>query len=603
MRLSRFLPLLLALWWPATLFFGGNIGWWNDDYFFCGRDPDSGSIRFLVQTAANPFTQAQPFQVWRPLNFLFTTSLITFFWENPWVVHAIGALTHLAAGLLLWRVLTRLGLSPQACVWGVLVLLCTPIGFEAIHWASAIATAVSICLLLATIDLYIRYTKRELSGVGVVALVVLGIAIPLVNEQPAACLAALPLLFFAIRPEDEPLARSCVRAILPLVPIAVCHGAYVLLIAKALPPTSYGSANSFASLHDLPHRFGVIWAQMYREFAFHTLGLGALFEGVRALVTHWPLTLLAAAGLFVGLARGRSAWFEATESPLRSRSLRTRAWMLAFAIATYWLMLFPLAACLFVHVRPRMTYPATAALAILLALIGGELRDAFVSRSQSRARPRDEAGNGDSSAPRHRVLTAYHAVTGILIVALAIAGVVMLIGVQSGYRARHAADLSSARALHALYPSVPPGTVFLPMLVNNHPIQTGALRFDSYFCSAWNWSYAYPTLIQREYQRGDIIGAMGDPNFTLITPTSDDEYLFGAPLLPDIPRDPTTGKARFAWSSTITFEVGARGEITLLSPLTLERDGDAIAHVRPPLVESLRGHPGVTIRPFTQRVP
>ncbi len=78
----RALLLIVSLWLPATMFFGGHLGWWNDDHFFNGRDPATGQVLFWVQTAPTPFDPPAPYQFWRPLNFLFTTSMVTTFWNR-----------------------------------------------------------------------------------------------------------------------------------------------------------------------------------------------------------------------------------------------------------------------------------------------------------------------------------------------------------------------------------------------------------------------------------------------------------------------------------------------------------------------------------------
>jgi hypothetical protein len=577
-------PLLMfSLWIPATLFFAGNLGWWNDDYFFNGRDPATGRVIFWIQTAPNPFEAPSGIQVWRPLNFLFTTSLITAFWNHDWVVHWIGALAHLFACFLLYRVLHALKLSKQACLLGTLILLCCPVGFEAILWASAIATGLATSMLFAVILLYIRHAQRTLSHRGHLALGLLASSIPLMNEQPAASLAALPILYLSLRPAGERLRTSLWRAISPLILPALSHALYLFGIAVGLPPSSYGSANSLVTLAILPHRLLSIAAQMAREFAGANLGLGALAQGWHSCVSSPALAVAAAALFAAACVLQCRQWSDTTLSPRVNTPTSSRAWLILFALALLALTLLPLAAVSWVHVRPRMAYATTAALAILVACVGNALRDLIVSRAPVASR-----------IPR-----AYATITGIAIAPLALAGSIMLVGVQSGYRARSRADAHSIAQLVELLGPPAPDSFFLPLSVENRALNSGTPRFDWYFASAWYWSYAFPTFARQSLHRDDIESGFADVSRPLLHQIDDAGFHFAGPARFD-PEELYRGQGRRTfWHDAITFQVSADGEASLLSPIRVERDGVLIEEHPVPQVETARARGASRIKAWT----
>lgn len=581
----RWAAVIVALWIPATLFFGGRLGWWNDDYLFNGRDPASGNIEFLVQRAPDPFSAPAAWQFWRPLNFATTTTLVTTFWNHDWIVHAIGAIAHLLATYLIWRVLAALNASKQACAWGSILFMCCPIGFEAFLWASAIATGVATSMLLGSILLYIRHARRELSRAGYVTLTLLAGSIPLMNEQPAACLAALPLLAMAMRREDEPWRRTIWHAVMPLIIPALMHGAYLWNIAANLPQTSYGSMSSLVPLEALPRRIAVIAKQMTRELRGDTLGLGAFRVGLKALANAWPMTLLMGGAIVAAVVLSAKRWVDLTPSKRQGANLTSRVWLLLFVLAMGVLTHLPLAAVGWVMVRPRMAYVTLAALALLVGVVGNALRDLVISRNEG---------------PRQTWARTYERFTGVSLITLALVGVTTLIGVQAGYVARSRADRASLEHIRTLIGEPAPDTFFLPLAVENRAVDSGTPQFDWYFASAWYWSYAFPTFARQGLGRSDVESGFAVASRPLLANVDEHGFVFDGPTRYDAGR--AAGTRRVAWEDVVAFEVGFDGVVTLLSPVRLERDGVVVGAITIPHVEAARVRGAAAVRAWTIEV-
>lgn len=573
----RGLVLVIALWLPATLFFGGRLGWWNDDYLFNGRDPATGAVAFWVQTAPSPFDAPAGVQYWRPLNFAFTTGLITLFWERDWVVHVVGAVAHLVAALLLFRVLARFGLSWQACLLGCLVLLCWPAGFECVLWGAAIATGVATSMLLGCVLLYTRLAKGELTRGGYVWFTVLAAAVPLVNEQPAACLAALPCVCFAFRKDGEAWQRTLTRGLVPLVLPLVAHLVYLSVISRNLPAGAYGSAGSLVELRELPRRMLSIGNQMRREMRLINLGWGALSTGAGAMVRAWFVGFLVA-GVGAAVWMCGRWWVGGKESGevsghvsglVARRAERARlGWLVVFAVGVMVMALVPLAAVKVIEVRPRMAYVFTAGLAMVLALVGNAARDVVVRKWKPWAR------------------AAYGVGTYAAVVSVCAACVVMWVGVQTAARARTAADARSMERLREWIPEVPPGAWFVPLGVDNFAVRSGTARFDWYYASAWFWSYAFPQYARQALRRDDVESGYADGSNRLVVGADADGFEFAGRTRFGAVAEGR--RPRIAWDRAILFDVGFGGEVTLRSPVRVERGGMLVGEFVVPLVEEAR---------------
>lgn len=597
--------LILALWLPATLFFAGHTGWWNDDYYMCGRDPASGGAEWWVQTAPTPFEPRMQFPFWRPIAYGLTSPLITASWDRPWIAHAISALAHLAAVLLFERFMRKLGVRWRARLLGALVLLCHPAAFEGVQWATQLCGPLAVAFLMGAGLLYVRHLRGELSRSGAIGMTALFALVFLTYEQTFASAAALPMLAFVVQRVNQQkstdgaveshrwhgIARSTWHALWPLAVAGVLLVIYLIIIAKTLPPSVHGSQTSLAPLDQIPRRWAHMVKELQRQLAFKFTGKAALVSGWMAVREHVAqaiaMAALAAAGA-IALAR---SWARIGATDVARRDeWRTSLLLLLMGSAWIILAMLPIAAVSFASLRPRMVYAALPGVGLVVAAIADALRG-----------PMSRDGT---------LFALGRSLVGIVAFALALAGVVCLMGTQRGYQLRQQADDSSIAALRTAIPDPPAGAVFLPLWVENKIFDIGTADLNFYYASPWYWTYSFPTFIQHGYRRRDVFAAYCDYARPVVIDADELSFTFDGPMHRDAPVD-ANGKHRFAWDKVVPMGVGARGEVVFYSPLTIERGGwgapgapirDTI-EVRPAMVEALRNREGVRIEPFTIRTP
>src|SRR5262245_59663942 len=86
------LPLVLfplVVWLVATLWFGGELGRFSDDYRLLHRDPVSG----VLELPAGPNPEHAYF--WRPAFIYLINNLVTLAYGREWIVHVLSAVLHL----------------------------------------------------------------------------------------------------------------------------------------------------------------------------------------------------------------------------------------------------------------------------------------------------------------------------------------------------------------------------------------------------------------------------------------------------------------------------------------------------------------------------
>ena len=598
--------LILALWLPATLFFGGHTGWWNDDYYMCGRDPAGGGAEWWVQTAPTPFEPRMAFPLWRPIAYGLTSPLITACWERPWIAHAVSALVHLGTVLLFARFMRELGVRWRARLLGALVLLCHPAAFEGVQWATVLCVPLSMAFLMGAGVLYVRHLRGELSRGGAAAMIALFVLVFLAYEQTFACAAALPIIALVVeqrvrnqrvdvgeapRHQRDGISRRAWHALWPLAIAAVLLVIYLIIIAKTLPPGVHGSQTSLAPLEHIPRRWAHMVNELRRQLAFKFTGKSALASGWLAVREHPGRALWMAALILAGAIALARSWVRGG-MPDAARANESRRALLVLLVGSAWIVLamLPIAAVSFALLRPRMVYAALPGVGLVVAGVAEALRGPM-----SRAGTRFAIG---------RLLL------GVVAFVLALAGVVCLVGTQRGYRLRQLADDASIAALRAAIPHPPAGAVFLPLWVDHSVSTVGAAELNVYYAAPWYWSYSFPTFIQHAYRRRDVFAAYCDYGRPVVIDADERGFTFDGPMHPDAPAD-ANGKHRFAWDQTVPMGVGPRGEVVLYSPLTIQRGGwggadprvrDTI-EVRPALVEALRGRERVRIEPFTFKTP
>ncbi len=574
------LLLILALWWPATMFPGPSRGWWNDDYYMCGRDPATGAIVHYIQTAPSPFDPRSPHvMAWRPVAYVSASFLITFFWSHDGVVHAFQAVLHLASVLLLWRLLAAFDLGWRARLLGALVLLCHPAPFEGILWSTVMCVPMAAAVLLLAAGLYLRHVSGELSRAGHVVMVLLLAGVPLIYEQTAACAAALPLLALARARRGEPAERwarrDTWRVLWPLLLAGAFLGVYLQIITSTLPSTTHGSAGSLSPPGALAPR----WLSMTHELGRQMLGsfvrADAMRSGLESAREHLlPAGGVLAAGLLGFVARARE-WARASpDDRARPGEHQRLLWLAIFALAWIGLSVLPVAAVSWAQMRPRMTYPGLIGLAVLVAAIADALRSPL-------ARP-------------GRVFTIVRTTLGVLVLVACASGVLSLMGAQRGYRLRSHADARSLEEIRAALPDLAPGSVLVPLGVDNAMTSLGRAEINWYYASPWYWSWSWPSFARLGLHRGDVRALFHDDSRRVLVNADAEGFTFDGPLPPEI-----TGQSKFLWRDAIPLTVARDGGITLRSPVRIEIPAGMI-EVAIPQVEAARRR-GARVETFVIR--
>ena len=599
---------LAALSLFACFFLLGNLGYWNDDYFICSRDPATGETFRFIMDRMTPFEPAgSPVLTWRPFYNITLASVTAFFWHAPWIMHLIGALAHLAATLSLWWLLKLLGRTPQAAFAGASIFCCYPVAFEAIFWTCAIPTALSACCyLLATCFFVIwsshtptpdlrlgegpdrtRFTHaftihpalRRASGP---ASVVFAALVPCFNEQAAAGIAAWPLLYLACRTPHESYLRSSVRLLTLLTPIAILYAAYIaMVITTKRGDGGLGAAGQLLPLREWPASFLRISPSIEDMLKWSFLGTAAMRTGWETLQAIPIRAAAMLAGIALASAIGWRAWTTHIDEPgplaarnqLAASPAARRLAVAAFAITLGFVTLIPLFIVTDTAVRPRMAYITTVALCILVALLADR---AF-------------------ALARRMHWTNYYITAAIPLAAILAACSLSLIGIQRAYQLRQRLDDSIANQLRTLIPEPDANAVFMPLEARDLPTNTGHHGFDTYFIGPWFFSWGYPTIAQHTYRRTDIDSTY----FSFIQPTIIDAdatgvRIFGpmrAGFTPDTwPNQPASqpmvpGRKDFspwiAWDRVIPFTISREGEVQIVTEVVVMRGELELVVVRP----------------------
>lgn len=568
------LLLILALWWPATMFPGPARGWWNDDYYMCGRDPASGAIVHRIQTAPSPFDERSPHvMAWRPVAYVSASYLITRFWSHDGVVHAGQALLHLASVLLLWRLLALLDLGWRARLLGTLVLLCHPAPFEGFLWSTVMCVPMAAAGLLLAAGLYVRHLRGELSAGATIAMALFLAGVPLIYEQTAACAAALPLLALGRRAEKG--TRRAWRALWPLLLAGAFLGLYLRVITSTLPSTTHGSAGSLAPLASIAPR----WLDMSRELGRQMLGSFVRNDAMRSGVESARENPLLAGGVLAlcllgVLARAREWAAASPDDRARPHERAKLLGLVIFSLAWIGLSVLPVAAVSWAQMRPRMTYPGVVGLAVLVAAIADALRAPL-------ARP-------------GRVCTFARSTAGLLAVLWCAWGVLSLMGAQRGYRLRSIADARSLDEIRAAIPDLAPGSVLVPLGVDNTVTASGRAPIHGYYASPWYWSWSWPSFARLGLRRDDVRSLFHDDARRVIVLADAEGFTFEGPLPPGF-----AGQNRFLWRDAVPLTIARDGSVTLHSPIRIEHESGLIEAVIPQ-VEAARRR-GARVEAFVIR--
>jgi len=468
-------------------------------------------------------------------------------WPNDPAFHLVNALAHGLTAALLVSLLLALGDSPTAVTCAAAIFLAFPAHFEVVLWPAALPIALACSLFLVVCHLTLWRARRgarlepwKSRGI-LLAIAALSFAIPCLYEQPAAGLAALPLLHWAAAPSGD---RRRWRGGI-MVALAACAGAagYLALFWATVRPGTRGTTSALPGLDVLGSEAARVAREAAARLSLHEFGAGAITAGLAAL--------LAAPAFTLGLATiaAGCAWLALRPGPEPAPGAPARRHLVvAFAFAVFLLCWLPLLAARGTPVSSRLTYAPSLGLAMVLAAA----RDGLTDRRGGRS-------------PVARLIRVV--VTGV-VTAVAVLACVGMVGVQASYRARAQADTALGRTLRRAVPEPPPGTLFLVLADARRPVATGAAAFDGEFTSVLVLPQAATPWVRFAYARHDLFAAEPVAWGVTIAGVSDDgarivglEPAFPMQLDPD-PR----GGVVIPWRSMIPLRVDCDGRVHVEGP-------------------------------------
>jgi len=540
----RLFLFVLAVWAVATLYFGGDLGRMADDYAMLRRDPVSGALHLPAT-----FTAERPFFI-RPVYFLTYTNLITLAYGNEWCVHVLMALVHGLAGFLLYAVLRRANVGVLAASAAGLLFLVVPQCHESVFWMAALGydAALSAFLVLALVAL-----RRPSHGLLSLWLpFVLAFHVACWNEAAAAAIPALPFLFLAARPADQPLGRGARLALKVTGACLAAVGLYLLLYFATVPAGERGSPQTLISPGELWPRL----VQVARDVRRTSLGsggrelvLGGLLQAsqelrsARGVIT---LGLLGITGAFFAASWAAARPLAASSAP--GRAPPRLGWLALFGAGVVLLAFVPNVVLRTQPLGSRLwTLPSGG-----FALLAGCGLEALLRAAARRGR-RWPAG-----------------VLGAAVAACAVTLAACMVGLQALYRENSRLDRSVPEQLAARIPEPPPGTLFVLLEARAQAGHTGQPRFDRGLPSAWHHHYGIGPLTREVFARDDIDVTPLNPMRGLELADLD-PATFTAPSRIVVDGALRTPKGWCVpWKQTVPFVIGASGEVTLVRRVWIE---------------------------------
>lgn len=558
---ALFLALPLFVWYIGSFYFHGDLGKWLDDYGAHVRDPVSGSFEW------SKLLRYQWWFFWRPIHVHLVFALQTLCWNHDWLNHLFSALMHALACGALWRFLRACGLHAVVSSGAALIMLGSVQGFEAIHWPATVSTSIATTLFLVAATIAIRHAQGLRGRWTIVFLGVLGFLTPCLYEQPAAALAALPLLYLAMMARSDGAARESTiarawisrvpRTLIVFLPCVIGISAYLVLYVISVRQHPMARESRFISLANFwPHAKYTLWAT------------GIMLDPVRGLDEVRTLGLAAIrasgfGGVVVGLlaAAAGTLWVAAWARGEDHQVLRTNASrrffiaphlaLASFACIAFFLALFPIAAIGGAGPTPRLAYFPLVCIIIAAAAF----LDWLLSRMSNIGWRRNLSNATIAGASA----------------ALALAGCLHLVGVQAAMREVHRRDVADMSNLRAALPSPAPGTIFVPVRVLPPSGVPSSDRLRNSFQSIWCSPWAVNTYIKHIYAREDVnasalyvsnqsnaIVRLGEP--TLI---SWSHYIWHLPQ----PRVDNSVCPPFPTSLIVPLTIDADGQLSLVSEL------------------------------------
>jgi hypothetical protein len=594
---------LLAFWAFATLFFGGQIGPWNDDYFFNLRDPEGSGLVGWAVTSREPYLPPTGhLGTWRPLLFTVITWVITLAWDHFHLAHLLGATLHLANVVTLYALLRRLGRSVHAAAAASGLVLCWAATHEAWLWPSAMGSVISALLLQFAMLCMTGLALRPASSPWPRLMTMVGLTVAMLgfNEQATGGLIALPLIFLAVAGTATPAPARLWRSLWPAAVLWTLPPLYVLLVRATAQQGLGVSAESYVPPSELGPRVIAVFRDMERTITMKRFWYPAFALGWRewtrtnALFLPWLVTLAAAAAW--ALRHWVTTPSHGPSAPPRSHAA---AWLVALAG-----LVAAAGACLPVAVIAN--YPAlsrvTYVVVLMLALPAACLFD----------------GVGRASFISPRTARAWSVGGGLALLALMLFGSVMSVGAQARLKRVVDLDARNARQLVEQVPSPAADTVFLPLrprppaftareILLLHPwltvdripreleIQGPDIGgFQWMVRSAWQGLWSMKYFVKFAYGRDDVWSLYAVEGKQPILDADDQAvrfiWPFGVPYAAPDPNRPGETQARIPWDKVVPITFDEAGNLQVVTRVLVRRGGDE----RTIAVPQLKGRPEIT---------
>jgi hypothetical protein len=579
--LDRGLVLLfpVALLLSASYFLGGT-GWWSDDYWHNLRDPVTGDLGPTLIISREFFL--------RPLFYRIVPPLTTLLWNHDWAAHLLQVFSHGIVTLLLFLLLRTFAIGPRPAAAAAILFMLFPPHFEAVLWFSALPTSLATMLMLGLMFTTIAFARRAgplacRGGWWIVPLMMAAaFAICCLNEQPAAGILALPLVYLAALATHRPrslVAQTPVshfaRALVPTFLSGCMVILYAAIVRATAVPGSRGSSAGLIAPGELAERLPAFSAEIVQRLTMQNFAGGAFSLGLGELRAA-PLAALGATLVLIAAAIPFIRWWVAAHPGPSTHAEPTPPPRAIMLLALTGLAIFatgylPIAVVAGYSPDSRTHYWPAIGLALIIAALG-------------------------SAAPCTRPLRT--AALAVLLVVSAAASTTF-IGLQSAYRTRHRQDLAESARLRELIPDPEPLTFFLPLAIETTAIRTGSALLDSQFRGVWEYPWATPRHIMRVYQRDDVrCGSFR--HWTPGHPTlgaSEQGIHYGDRLGPRFPQI-ADNVWLIPWERVIPFVITGEGQLRIVTRLVLESPGVPPLEVPIPQVTHLPDFPAALPRRF-----
>lgn len=593
----------MIFWAFATLFFGGDIGPWNDDYFFNLRNPAGPELTGWAVTSREPYlAPTGSLGTWRPLLFTVITWVITLAWNHFFLAHVVGALLHLANVATLYLLLRRLGRSVHAAVAACGLVLCWAATHEAWLWPSAMGSVTSALLLQGVMICTTGLARSPHASLWPRTLLMVALTLLMLgfNEQATGALVALPLLFLSVAGSDLPRSATFRRALAPAAIVWLLPPLYVLLVRTTAQKGLGVSADSYVPFTHLWPRTLDVFRDMGRAISMQDFWYPALALGWRewtrtnAIFLPWLGALIAAAAW--ALRHWIATPSHGPGAPARGHAA---AWLVTLAG-----LVAAVGACLPVAIIAN--YPAlsrvTYVVVLMLALPASCLFD----------------GMGRASFVSPRLARVWSVVGGVTLLSLMLVGSIMSVGAQARLKRVVDLDERNARQLVEQAPDPAADTVFLPLrprppaftareILLLHPwltvdripreleIHGPAIGgFQWAVRSAWDGLWSMKYFVKFAYRRSDVWSLYAVEGKQPILDADDQAvrfiWPFGIPYdVPD-PGQPGEVQARIPWDKLIPVTFDDAGNLQVVSRVRIRRGSEE----RVVDVPQMKGRPGVT---------